>query len=158
MHLSHNVIEPAFVRSDLVIFVFRSTPLGYMASYLLNMAVRQPSRSLFAMILRSSSHTSSRCRSVSLGSGQSNPIITRGEGTPPVDDFTWNLRKALVLTKVTRYEFEKKRVPNLDEREFEKHIVQRGSDYTMIRYTIRGRSYFFREIQRRRFIHGLILR
>jgi len=43
-------------------------------------------------------------------------------------------RKAVVLTKVSRYEFEKLQHENLSERQLEEALTKRGSDYTLIRY------------------------
>jgi len=43
-------------------------------------------------------------------------------------------RKAVVLTKVSRYEFEKIQHDKLTERQLEDKLTKRGSDYAMIRY------------------------
>lgn len=43
-------------------------------------------------------------------------------------------KKALILTKVSRYEYERLRHPNLSETEFELALNKRGSDYAMIRF------------------------
>jgi len=43
-------------------------------------------------------------------------------------------RKALILTKVSRYEYEKIQNEKLSERQLEEMLTSRGSDYTMIRY------------------------
>lgn len=40
-----------------------------------------------------------------------------------------NLRKVLILNKITRYEFEKRRYPNLDESELKAQLQKRGSTY-----------------------------
>ena len=42
-------------------------------------------------------------------------------------------QKALIVTKVSRYEFERLRFGDVSEDEFEKALTKRGSDYTMIR-------------------------
>lgn len=42
-------------------------------------------------------------------------------------------KKALVVTKVSRYEFERSKVSHLSETEFEDLLTKRGSDYTMIK-------------------------
>lgn len=43
-------------------------------------------------------------------------------------------KKALIVTKVSRYEFERAKVNHLSESEFEDLLTKRGSDYTMIKY------------------------
>lgn len=43
-------------------------------------------------------------------------------------------KKALVVTKVSRYEFERSKFGHLSESDFEQHLTTRGSDYTMIKY------------------------
>ncbi|XP_037079021.1 probable deoxyhypusine synthase [Pollicipes pollicipes] len=43
-------------------------------------------------------------------------------------------KKALILTKFSRYEFEKKRHGNIPEAELEKRLKERGSDYNMLLY------------------------
>jgi len=43
-------------------------------------------------------------------------------------------RKAVILTKVSRYEYEKIQNESLSERQLEEMLTKRGSDYTMIRY------------------------
>ena len=42
-------------------------------------------------------------------------------------------KKALVVTKVSRYEFERSKFSDLSESEFENVLTKRGSDYTMIK-------------------------
>ena len=43
-------------------------------------------------------------------------------------------KKAVVLTKVSRYEFEKLRHENISERELEQELTSRGSNYAAIRH------------------------
>nr|ALS04112.1 mitochondrial NAD kinase-like protein [Acartia pacifica] len=43
-------------------------------------------------------------------------------------------RKAVILTKVSRYEYEKIQNEKMSERQLEEMLTKRGSDYTMIRY------------------------
>ena len=43
-------------------------------------------------------------------------------------------RKAVVLTKVSRYEFEKQRHEHLSEKELEDELTARGSNYATVRY------------------------
>ena len=42
-------------------------------------------------------------------------------------------KKALVVSKVSRYEFERSKFSELSENEFEDLLTKRGSDYTMIK-------------------------
>ena len=42
-------------------------------------------------------------------------------------------KKALIVTKVSRYEFERSKFSDLSEAEFESVLTNRGSDYTMIK-------------------------
>ena len=42
-------------------------------------------------------------------------------------------KKALVVTKVSRYEFERSKFSELSESDFENLLTKRGSDYTMIK-------------------------
>ncbi|ROT72558.1 hypothetical protein C7M84_009053 [Penaeus vannamei] len=43
-------------------------------------------------------------------------------------------QKVLILTKLSRYEFEKRRHPELTERQLERCLRNRGSDYNMLLY------------------------
>ena len=55
----------------------------------------------------------------------------RLKSSAPVGDF--KPKKALILTKVSRYEYERFRHPDMTETEFELALRKRGSDYAMIR-------------------------
>jgi len=60
-----------------------------------------------------------------------------GRKVPPFvseDPMEFKPKKALILSKVSRYEFEKIKHCNLTERQLEETLTKRGSDYTMIRY------------------------
>lgn len=46
------------------------------------------------------------------------------------DTPSFNPTKALVLTKLSRYEFEKLRHSDLNEKELEQALRKRGSDYS----------------------------
>jgi len=46
----------------------------------------------------------------------------------------FNPKKAVILTKVSRYEYEKQRHEHLSEKELEDALTTRGSDYATIRY------------------------
>ena len=50
--------------------------------------------------------------------------------TSPLD---FKPKKALIVTKVSRYEFERSKMSHLTESEFESALTNRGSDYTMIK-------------------------
>ena len=43
-------------------------------------------------------------------------------------------KKALIVTKVSRYEFERSKFSELSESDFENLLTKRGSDYTMVKY------------------------
>ena len=43
-------------------------------------------------------------------------------------------RRILILTKLSRYEFEKRRHPELTERQLEESLRSRGSDYNLLLY------------------------
>jgi hypothetical protein len=58
---------------------------------------------------------------------------SNSSGASAKPDF--NPRRALILTKVSRYEYERFRHPaDMSETEFELTLKKRGSDYAMIRY------------------------
>ncbi len=63
-------------------------------------------------------------------------LIRRGLSTAHkvISPMDFKPQKALVLTKVSRYEFERHNFPDLTETEFESVLTNRGSDYTMIKY------------------------
>ena len=56
---------------------------------------------------------------------------TIGKVISPLD---FKPQKALLVTKVSRYEFERSRLGEISEKEFENALTKRGSDYTMIKY------------------------
>ncbi|XP_064112115.1 NAD kinase 2, mitochondrial-like isoform X2 [Macrobrachium nipponense] len=53
---------------------------------------------------------------------------------PNLDPSNFKPQKVLILTKLSRYEFEKRRHPELTERELETRLRSRGSDYNMLLY------------------------
>ncbi|XP_045625914.1 NAD kinase 2, mitochondrial [Procambarus clarkii] len=55
---------------------------------------------------------------------------------PPshLESVSFNPKKVLILTKLSRYEFEKRRHPELTERQLEKCLQARGSDYNIMLY------------------------
>lgn len=54
--------------------------------------------------------------------------------TSHFDPSDFKPRRVLILTKLSRYDFEKRRHPELTERELEKSLRSRGSDYNMLLY------------------------
>lgn len=52
----------------------------------------------------------------------------------PANASSFSPKRALVLTKLSRYEFEKLRHKNLDEAQLEDTLRKRGSDYSKIFY------------------------
>ena len=62
---------------------------------------------------------------------QTRPLSSSiGKFISPLD---FKPKKALVVTKVSRYEFERSKFSDLSESEFENVLTKRGSDYTMIK-------------------------
>ena len=55
---------------------------------------------------------------------------TIGKVISPLD---FKPQKALVVTKVSRYEFERIRFGNISETDFENALTKRGSNYKMIK-------------------------
>ena len=58
----------------------------------------------------------------------------RNESSAAAEEF--RPKKALILTKVSRYEYERFRHPDMNETQFELALRKRGSDYAMIRFEI----------------------
>jgi hypothetical protein len=56
----------------------------------------------------------------------------RNESSVTAEEF--RPKKALILTKVSRYEYERFRHPDMNETQFELALKKRGSDYAMIRF------------------------
>ncbi|XP_066977670.1 NAD kinase 2, mitochondrial isoform X1 [Macrobrachium rosenbergii] len=56
------------------------------------------------------------------------------DSIPNLDPSNFKPQKVLILTKLSRYEFEKRRHPELTERELETRLRSRGSDYNMLLY------------------------
>lgn len=46
----------------------------------------------------------------------------------------FKLNKVLILSKLSRYDFEKRKHPELTERELEKNLRSRGTDYNLLLY------------------------
>ena len=65
-----------------------------------------------------------------------------GKVVSPMD---FKPKKALIVTKVSRYEFERHKHKEMSEIDFENLLTKRGSDYTMIRYSSQKSSVFDRE-------------
>ena len=59
-------------------------------------------------------------------------LVRNESSAPAVEEF--RPKKALILTKVSRYEYERFRHPELNETQFELALKKRGSDYAMIRF------------------------
>lgn len=53
---------------------------------------------------------------------------------PQLEPANFKPQKVLILTKLSRYEFEKRRHPELTERQLEKCLRMRGSDYNILLY------------------------
>ena len=58
--------------------------------------------------------------------------LIRNESSVSTEEF--RPKKALILTKVSRYEYERFRHPDMNETQFELALKKRGSDYAMIRF------------------------
>lgn len=54
--------------------------------------------------------------------------------SPHLDPGTFKPQKVLILTKLSRYEFERRRHPEFTEKELEKCLRLRGSDYNNLLY------------------------
>lgn len=53
---------------------------------------------------------------------------------PHLEPANFKPQKVLILTKLSRYEFEKRRHPDLTEKQLEKCLRDRGSDYNILLY------------------------
>ncbi|EFX80504.1 hypothetical protein DAPPUDRAFT_318645 [Daphnia pulex] len=89
------------------------------------------------MFLRKIASQGSPTRSLSfIGNLQLHRKLSRNSvgSWSPSEASTFSPKKALVLTKLSRYEFEKLRHKNLDENQLEDALRKRGSDYNMLLY------------------------
>ena len=62
---------------------------------------------------------------------QTRSLSSIGKFISPLD---FKPKKALIVTKVSRYEFERSKFSEMSESDFENLLTKRGSDYTMVKY------------------------
>ncbi|KAL7633773.1 UNVERIFIED_CONTAM: hypothetical protein RMT77_015727 [Armadillidium vulgare] len=62
------------------------------------------------------------------------PFFLRGFNYYYSSSRDFSFKKVLILSKLSRYDFEKRKHPELTERELEKRLSKRGSDYNLLLY------------------------